>query len=331
MNRQGKATWWVVGILALGVILSCAAAAFWRYYWRPIALYGAVITEDPDPEKQSPITDVEIRVAGSQSGAVRSDFAGYFKLVLPRRIRRGQKVQLQFRRAGYEPLDTTETVGSELYIERMTPIQQDVSASADSHQTTVANVVLRYTAETTTELNIGSQTRLFQIQNKGNTPCEHHLPCSPDARWKAAIGSAELDAGEGNFFRDASVTCIAGPCPFTRIATDQLSAGDQKFSVSVIGWSDTTTFLMQAETFRKQIRYVEHESYPIIFGQSMSFTVPPDADGASLEAAIGGTTIVFPLGPVPILSWADCKLRVEKDRSQGYRCELKPGFRFETH
>jgi len=37
---------------------------------------------------------------------------------------------------------------------------------------------------------------------------------------------------------------------------------------------------------------------------------------------------VFPLGPAPVLSWATCRVRDEKNQAKDYRCELKPGYEF---
>jgi hypothetical protein len=70
-------------------------------------------------------------------------------------------------------------------------------------------------------------------------------------------------------------------------------------------------------------------SYPVIFGEAMNFTLPATAQGPTIEAELDGAAIVFPLGPNLILSWANCRLEVGSDRTKHYRCELKPGFRFE--
>jgi hypothetical protein len=69
-------------------------------------------------------------------------------------------------------------------------------------------------------------------------------------------------------------------------------------------------------------------SYPAIVGPALDFSVPPAAEGTSIEAELNGTAIVFPLGPDLRLSWANCKLTVDNDKSKLYRCELKPGYRF---
>ena len=47
-----------------------------------------------------------------------------------------------------------------------------------------------------------------------------------------------------------------------------------------------------------------------------------------MEAEINGVLMVFPLAPNPSMSWATCNVRVEKNNTKDYRCELKPGYRF---
>jgi hypothetical protein len=60
----------------------------------------------------------------------------------------------------------------------------------------------------------------------------------------------------------------------------------------------------------------------------MTFTLPPEGEGPSIQAEVNGSGIVFPLGPALILSWASCSLHVAPDRSKLYSCVLKPGYRF---
>jgi hypothetical protein len=115
----------------------------------------------------------------------------------------------------------------------------------------------------------------FAESNTGNVPCEGRPPCSPDGRWKAAIGSTSLDAGEGQEFQNARVSCIAGPCPFTRIESDGFSRGGRKISVSVRNWSDTATFLEEAEVVHTMLSDVIRQAYPSIFDRTMTFTLPP--------------------------------------------------------
>jgi len=56
--------------------------------------------------------------------------------------------------------------------------------------------------------------------------------------------------------------------------------------------------------------------------------LPAKAQGPSIEAEMNGSRIVFPLGPTPVLSWADCNVRVEKNQVKDYRCELKAGYQY---
>ena len=322
------------GVVMLVVaILVAAGAVTWGVLHRinkPISLMGAIVKEDTDPRKQSPITDVDVSVAGNLAlGSVRSDFSGYFKLSLRPRLKRGQPITLQFRHKDYKPLDLTTTLDHKLYVIHMIALHQEASVTPpDRPLIPLSNVFVRYSTETTTSDNIGTGLKTFRVENTGNVPCNGRPPCSPDGRWKGAIASTSLDAGVGNTYDDARLSCIAGPCPFTRIVSDNFSHGGRYISVSILNWSDTTTFLLQAEVFRIQISNIVRESYPVIFGNSLNFTLPASAEGPSLEAEESGQNIVFPLGPSPTLSWADCNVRVGKDQSKSYRCELKPGYQF---
>jgi hypothetical protein len=75
---------------------------------------------------------------------------------------------------------------------------------------------------------------------------------------------------------------------------------------------------------------VIRRSYPVIFDEALTFTLPASAQGVSILADVDGSMIVFPLGPALYLSWAECQLSLTNDQTRVYRCELKPGFRFST-
>jgi hypothetical protein len=324
-SKPGKHT---VILLALAGALIVILITFSVHYLKPISLRGAVLKQDADSRRQSPIADVEVSVDdGLAVPPTKSDFSGYFKLTLPRRILSGHPITIRFRHPDYEPLDLKETVSDRVYLAHMVPIHPD-TIQPNRPEIAVTNVFVRYSIETNTAVNIGTGIKTFQIESKANVRCDHTTPCSPDGKWKGATAEASLDAGDGNKYENARVSCIAGPCPFTKIVSDGFSRGGRTISVSALGWSDTTTFLLQAEVFRDEISDIVRESYPVIFGDSMNFTLPAAAEGPSLEAEISGTNIIFPLGPDPQLSWAHCGVRMGKDQSKIYRCELKPGYRF---
>lgn len=331
---QGRKTiLWIMGV-AVGIFLAIFyGMALFRYYEsRPILLRGAVIKEDDDPLKQAPIMDVEISEAnGLAASNTKSSFTGYFAIPLLRGVSQNQSVTLRFLHPDYVPVDLTELVTDKLTIVHLVPIHGETvekSVPLDHPPITVANVRIRYSTEATSQENIGTGVKTFQIQNVGNVPCQNGATCSPDGKWKATIDSESMDAGEGSDFRNARVSCIAGPCPFTRIDYDGYSQGGRNIKVTVRNWSDTTTFLFQAEVFRPQISDLIRMTYPIILGTSLNFTLPPTAEGPSVEAEINGENIVFPLGPIPVLSWADCNVSVAKNQAKFYRCELNSGYRF---
>lgn len=304
-------------ILACG-LLSCRAG--------PSSLQGAVLERNSDPRKESPIADAEVTASiGSTSGSARTDSSGYFTIPLRRWIRRGQSIRLVFRHPGYETLDLNEAVGDKLYVVHMALVPSRVQPNTKRPITRIANVKIRYSMKTTASVNVGSAVKTFEVVNIGNVPCIGRRPCSPDGKWKAAIGSITLDAGEGNEFRNARLSCIAGPCPFTKVESDGYSNGGNKITAAVLNWSDTTTFLLEAEVYHPIGSEVIQESYPVIFGQTLNFSVPNTAEGLSLEAEVNGETVVFPLGPSLCLSWADCTVATDKGHSKSYRCELKDG------
>jgi hypothetical protein len=329
MTRHRRAAIWMIALAAAAVIVTgVIVVRFYPRKPRTIQLAGAVIRQSADPRNQTPIENAVIGVAGTAVGTVKSDFSGAFRITLPRGVAPGEPVTLTFRQPDYKPLDMQENITDQLYIARMMPLHEDSESEAGAAATVLANTMVRYTTEITTTENVGTGVRTFQVENSGNVPCDKHPPCSPDGKWKAAVGSASLDAGAGNEFTDARVTCIAGPCAFTKIESDGFSHGGRTIRVSILDWSDTTTFLLQAEVFRPQVGNVIRQLYPVIFGRAMNFTLPNTAEGPSIEAEVNGTRIVFPLGPAPMLSWADCDVRVERNQAKDYRCVLKAGFRF---
>jgi hypothetical protein len=327
MASGRKIATWVILIAIVSTIVTLVVVGVRKR--RPVTLKGAVLSDDTDPQKQQPIADVEI--TGSNGYAVSkttSDAAGFFSLTLPKELRIRQSVKLRFRHPNYEPLDLNEFVGNKLYLVHMVPVPQPVKTDSKQPQTLISNVRVRYSVKTTGEANVGSAVKTFEVVNLGNSPCGSRPPCSPDGKWKAAIGETALDAGEGDEFRNARVSCIAGPCPFTRIESQNLSNGGRTLNVVARNWSDTATFLIEAEVVRPMVSDIVRESYPVIFGPALNFSLPGSAEGLSILADVNAESVVFPLGPDLLLSWATCHLRVDKDQSRTYRCELKPGYRF---
>jgi len=335
MSRRKLAIWIAV------VVAGAAVAAFLvigirNWLPRRSVIQGAVIRQDADSRKQSPIAGAQISAEyGNSHLATQSDASGYFRLSFPRVVLPGQPVRLSFRHADYKPLDLQVTIRfrssfRQLVIAAMSPATAPLIAGPTGKPVVVSNVRVRYTVNTQNEENIGSAARTFEIVNRGNVPCRRQKPCSPDGYWKAATGSIQMDAGAGNEFRDARASCIAGPCPFTRIDSSQYAQGGRTITAKALDWSDTTTFLLQAEVFHTTIASNVRESYPIIFGNSFSFTVPPTAEGVCLVAELDSIEIVFPLGPEPDLSWANCAIRTGTagENAAVYQCELKPGYRF---
>jgi hypothetical protein len=326
---------WRVKIIGGIIVLSggiTALVLFRREFTkRPaISLNGAVISDSADPTREQPIAGVQITAtAGLVANDGKSDSSGLFHISVPQGRRPVRRVQLQFHHPGYRLLDVNVPVGNELYVIRMTPNRHETQSDSKQPPVKISNVTIRYTVKATTALIVGSKVKSFQVVNRGNLPCHGSQYCSPDGHWKAGIGSALLDAGEGNVFRNVQVFCIAGPCPFTRINSNGFSNGGRRIMVSALDWSDTATFLVEADVFHPMVSDDVRISYPFEYVQALSFAVPASAEGVCLEADLNGNAIVFPLGPDLLLNWASCVPPVTQGQTRVYRCELKPGYQFQ--
>jgi hypothetical protein len=322
-----KIGWGFAVVFVLAAIVGLWAYLRWRSQ-RFIVLQGAVMVDDTDPHKERPIANVEITATDrTQVIAVKSDPSGLFLIPLKEGTKRGAPITLQFKHADYRDLEVKEFVGNKLYITHLEP--KAIPALNDGRPPVViGNVTIRYSVKTTTDANVGSEAKAFQVENKGNVPCKNQNPCSPDGRWKASINSVTLDAGTGNQFREPRVSCIAGPCPFTRIESRSASKGGQILTVTARNWSDTATFLVEAEVLHSMPTEVAHEFFPVIFGRELSFTLPAAVEGVTMEADVDQQRVFFPLGPALLLSWANCTASENSDRTRVFRCGLKGGYRF---
>jgi hypothetical protein len=241
---------------------------------------------------------------------------------------------MTFEHAEYKPLEITEGGANLLYVVRMEPlVRRPVPvpdhAAPPARVAQISNVRVRYSFKTQTTISVGSIARQFEVVNTGNVPCRSQRPCSPDGRWKAQIGLLSLDAQKDNVFRNVRVSCISGPCPFTRLEPDDLSRPARTIQIRVLCWSDTASFLVEAEVTRTLATDTVRQSFPFITDQTMSFALPATVEGLSVVADVNAEEIVFPIGPSAVLSWATCSVEVPPGGNKIYRCELKPGYQFQ--
>jgi hypothetical protein len=329
MTKTHKIAIWAALGIGVGALAGVIAMKRSRFVGIRV-LTGTVLTQDENVNKQVPIPNAEITVAGGPAeSSSKSDSAGLFVVRLRPGIFPGRSITLQFRHTGYQPLDLRTQAGDQLYIVRMQPIPRDARAKGETPEVGVANIRVRYTVPSTNIANVGSTVKTFQVVNTGDVPCDQRGPCSPDGKWKAAVASASLEAGDDNEFQDVRVSCVAGPCAFTKIEADHFSTGGRKVSVSVRNWSDTVSFLMEGEVVHNTVNDMVRVAYPVIFAQAMDFTLAATAKGPSIEAEINKADIVYPLGPTLTLPWAKCSITVVGGGAKLYRCEIMPGYRFQ--
>jgi hypothetical protein len=339
MRWKWIVAWTIVGAVIVTTVIALLVRAR-RWDKSLLTFQGAVIRRDKDTRRQLPIANVEVTASrGATSIVTHSDASGYYRITFPEVIWPGQTVILSFRHDDYWPLDINvpiqfRSVAKRDYVAAMEPMPSLTPVSTEQPnrpQLTVSNISVRYTINFQSDENIGSAVRMFQVANQGNVPCRHQAPCSPDGNWKASTGSVTMDAGQGNEFRNVRASCIAGPCPFTRVEPGGFKNGGRTVTVSAVNWSDTTTFLVEAEVFHTAIGSSVRHSYPVIFGRTLNFTLPATQEGVSIEAEVNGAPMVFPLGPELYLSWATCSRGTNKEGEQEsivYRCELKSGYKF---
>jgi hypothetical protein len=321
-----------VAILAAAVVIAgvLAAVIVVKVRHRSVTLTGVVLRQDPDPRKQLPISEVKITATeGERSVQGETDTSGLLLFKLLNGGWREQPVLLAFRHPGYQPMEIAPKLNSELYIVRMTPVLAQAFVPLGAHEIAIKDVRVRYAEKSSSSVDVGSAAKTFTVANIGNVPCGDKPPCSPDGKWKASMGGLTMDAGSGQQFDNARVSCIAGPCPFTTIETGAVPRPGRTITVTVRNWSDTVTFLVEAEVTRSMPSDATRQAYPAISGRAMSFTLPSTAEGPSIEADFGGSEIVFPLGPALQLSWAECTVQIGADQTKLYRCELKPGYEFQ--
>lgn len=325
---------WRKAVICGGAVLVVAIALILmirnRLQKNGALIEGAILMQNEDARRQLPIPGVEVAASvGEMRVQTRSDASGFFHLTVPRALWRTETAELRFQHLGYQPVRIMQPLTDQIHVIRMVAVAAKTVPEPSSPQATLKDLRIRYATQATTPINVGSIAKTFEVMNVGNLPCNGAYACSPGGKWKAAIGGLTLDAGEGHEYRNARASCIAGPCPFARIESDQFSRGGRVIKVSVRNWSDSVTFLVEAEVIQTIPSESIRNAYPIIFGREMSFTLPPTAQGPSIEADISGEEIVFPLGPALTLPWAICNLQVAPDRTKLYRCQLKPAYRFQ--
>jgi hypothetical protein len=328
MLRSRKIKAFTFGVIALMVV---AAALIYRLaLWNNVTVVtGVVLQSSTDSKRERPVAQATVTaVSGDSVVQAKSDHTGLFRLQLPPASILDEPAHFTFEHPEYHPVELPKSADERIYVVRLDPRTPEAVARPREPMVSISNVRVRYALKNITTVDVGSAVKAFTIVNTGNVPCDTRGPCSPDRKWRAAIGSISLDAGDGRQFRNIRVTCIAGPCPFTKIESEQQTQGGRLISVSVRNWSDTVTYVFEAEVAHTMASELIRHSYPVIYGNSMNFTLPAAAQGPSIEAELDGTEIVFPVGPALILSWATCRLERGPDRSQQYRCELKPQYQF---
>ena len=317
--------------ITLAIVLTRHKAAV---RFAPVTLVGDVLKQDGEPAQQTPLQGVVVTAsAGLAMVSVRSDPTGLFSVTLNPGPEKDESVLLSFKHPGYKPLQIVATQpGDQLYIARMEPIEPGGQArleniAAPAKVVELNNIRLRYLQKQESTVEVGSLAKQFTAHNLGNVPCRGRPPCSPDGRWAASRTDLPLDAEGGNEFRNVRVLCVAGPCAFTKVLPINTETPKRTITVSVLDWSDTAVFLVEADVIRTTVTEAVRYAYPFMIGATMSFALPSSAEGPSIEADVDGQNIVFPLGPLLRLPWATCSVEVSQQSNKNFRCQVNTGYR----
>ncbi len=158
MAGKRKVAFWALGIFLLSGVLVAAGLVVRlnRRHRLPLTLKGAVIKQDSDTQKQSPIANVAVvSVDGLATQNAESDFSGGFSLTMRPGVKMGQRIRLAFRHPDFQPLDLDGPLSSELYVVTMIPLHGEVEAKLNESEIEVGNVRVRYSIATMTTENIG--------------------------------------------------------------------------------------------------------------------------------------------------------------------------------
>ena len=155
MTRAHIIEVWTASLIALVLAGSVLLLIRWRIR-RPISLQGSVMMQDADTRKQRPIADVEVSAEDNlATGTTKTDSTGFFRVTLPKGIRRGHPILFHFRHPRYQPLDLKDFVGDKLYVVRMVPLPDKAALPPGKPEVKVSNVRLRYSIKNRTDVNVG--------------------------------------------------------------------------------------------------------------------------------------------------------------------------------
>ena len=333
--------WKIAGIVAaLGAAAAVAAVlalkqpAISLLRQPAISIEGTVILQDDDPTKESPIAGVSVAVEPDDGVSLvdtaTSDFSGYFKLRLPPTIVYGDSVTLRLRHPDHQPIDLVVPVAEHLYVMRMSSAHPEVQPRPARPDIVLSEIIVRYTIESRTALNIGSGAR--------PSTC-------PIVAMSRAIGSRRVHLMASG--RRRTAVCRSTPeratsfamraCPASlvharlRISSrmDFRAAARSSRPRSATGRTRPRSRLKpKCSGLRTPIRLSVPTQSSSDTGSTLHW--PPPPRGVSIEAEVDGEPIIFPLAPNGILSWATCNVRIQKEQARLYRCELKPGYIFKN-
>jgi len=117
----------------------------------------------------------------------------------------------------------------------------------------------------------GQRGENFQVENVANVPCKGKLRVARRQMESLRSGSASLErAWEINF--KCSILVIQGPAPFTKIESNGFpkAARKSRLLLAIVKYGHLFSGREVVHACQSQI---DHQSYPVIFGPALNFTL----------------------------------------------------------
>src|SRR5437879_1392919 len=121
-GKEKKVTWIIEAALTIVGVTVVLLIHSRNSPLTPILLTGAIVREDTDEDKQTPLPNTTVTATGGFSpGTAVSDASGLFKLSVQPALIPGRAITMRFEHPGYKPVEITRNGSDMLYVVRMKP------------------------------------------------------------------------------------------------------------------------------------------------------------------------------------------------------------------
>ncbi len=237
-----------------------------------------------------------------------------------KRVWPSEEVNLSFRDSDYHPLDLRFLVGLRSSLKKLTVAELEPVAQpsgAVGKPSVVSNIRIRYSVNYRAKQIFAPVWRPFKLSIRETCRASNNIRALRTGsgrhprvrlRWTLAPITNSATCAHRAFPGRAH---LLGSTP-ADIRAEAASLRPRR-SIGPIPQRSSWKPKFSHYTTDSNVR----ESYPVIYGRVMHFTLPSNQEGVSIEAEIDGSPMVFPPGPDLYTSWATCSCR--RRRGKLYR------------